>query len=262
MKAVVFGAGGMLGIALLVELERRGIEAVPWPHAIVDVADPKDVDGALTTSGVDVVFNAAGILNTSHDAIGMVRANALGPHVLAAATKVRRIPLVHISTDCVFSGRYGGRPEGYLTSFIPDPADFYGRTKLTGEVEADHVTIVRTSFVGPDHGLWPWLIEQAEARARIEGWTKARWSGSTVWAVAKGLVDLAIPTLNVAAPPGGIVHLATEKSISKYDALETLDGCLELRVELIEDHHIFIDRALYPTHILQPFFDAMNERPR
>ena len=269
MRAAVFGAGGMLGAALIQELERRGVEVSPWPHTAVDIADPVVVGGAFGAGHpFDVVFNAAGVLNTSHDGPAMVRANALGPHVLTAATRAFNIPLIHVSTDCVFSGHAHGR-RGYTVQSQPDPRDLYGRSKLAGEVDAPGVTVVRTSFVGPEHGLWAWLGERAAAGDTIDGWTGARWSGSTVWAVAAGLVDLIDGEagqpyrshgFSDRAPPGGIIHLATEEPISKFEVLEFIDEAEDWGVGIAEFDGIRIDRELVPTHVLEPFGDAIRRR--
>lgn len=258
MRAAVFGGGGMLGVALIRELEGRGVDVLPWPHALVDIADPGEVARALdATLRPDVVFNAAGILNTSHDYPAMIRANALGPHVLARAARVRDVPLIHVSTDCVFSGRVDrwaiSPRRGYTVQHYPEPIDLYGRTKLVGEVDAPHVTNVRTSFVGPDHGLWPWLVEQAREGAKIEGWTRAKWTGSTVWAVASALADLA----ETSRPYGTLLHLATGGPISKYEALVLMRDTFDLDVEIVPTDHVYLDRALHPTHVLPPFAEAL-----
>lgn len=265
MRAAVFGAGGMLGVALILELERRGVESKPWPHAIVDITNAKDVDNTFVFSQPDVVFNAAGVLNTSHDGPAMVRANALGPHVLAKAARVHGVPVIHVSTDCVFSGDTGSRylprsvesQRGYTTDHPTDPNGLYGRTKVVGEVEADHVTNVRTSFVGPDHGLWRWVVGEAKVGATIIGWARAMWSGSTVWAVASGLADLVDDE-----DDRRLVHLATEKPISKYEAIVAIAAAEGLEVEIIsDDFNNRIDRALAPTHVLPSLADALATRP-
>lgn len=271
MRAAVFGAGGMLGVALVRELERRGAMVFPYPHTIIDIADGQAVFAALSESGPDIVFNAAGVLNTSTDGPAMVRANALGPHIIAREAAIMDASVIHVSTDCVFSGRERA-PEsfGYWIDAIPDPVDLYGRTKLAGEVRSPQVANVRTSFVGPDHGLWAWVVEQARAGATVEGWTKAMWSGSSVWAAASGLVDL-IDTetgeilvyhgLN-GPQQGGITHMGTEEPISKYDAILAIahaEGLEDLVV--LPTPYPEINRELHRTAPLPSLVDALAARP-
>jgi dTDP-4-dehydrorhamnose reductase len=259
VRALVFGAGGMLGRALIEELGRRGAQAHPVLHAEVDIADWFDVSRVIGTlhnqDEVDVIFNAAGVLNTGVDPIKMVQANALGPHVVATAAGFYGIPVIHVSTDCVFSGGWHPSRRAYSTKDFPDPIDLYGRTKLVGEASGDHVTNVRTSFVGPDHGLWAWVMEQARAGALVEGWTEALWSGSTVWAVAEGLVKLA-----ELGALGGIIHLATEKPITKYEAIQRIAHHEGVPLEVLESKRIVIDRTLYPTYRLESFEAALARR--
>lgn len=258
MKAIVFGAGGMLGRAIVEELEQRGSAVYAFTHDEADITDMLSVIDALAVDPeVDVVFNAAGILNTSRDRVGMVRVNALGPHILAMPLGVTGTPLIHVSTDCVFSGRserWAPPRHGYTVNHAPNPVDLYGRTKLVGEVEAPHVTNVRTSFVGPDHGLWAWVVEQARAEATVEGWSRAFWSGSTVWAVAARLVDLAGDD----TPPGGVLHLATEEPITKHGAVQLIARHEGIPLAIVEDKRTMIDRTLYPTHPLESFADALK----
>ncbi|KKN29701.1 hypothetical protein LCGC14_0841480 [marine sediment metagenome] len=281
MKAIVFGAGGMLGHALVRRLRQdkeRGVEVLPVYHRTADVAEWSEVMDLLRShQDADVVFNCAGVLNTSHDSIAMVSTNALGPHVLAAVTDSYGIPLVLISTDCVFSGRPPGntfgpyaRHEGYTTVHVPDPVDLYGRTKLAGEVEAPHVTVVRTSFVGPTHGLWAWVKEQIENGAMVDGWTKAKWSGSTVWAVADALVRMVDQDGGVAPaershgwafrnPGPGIIHLATKKAISKYEAIDLIVTAIDKTLHIRETDGVQLDRTLWSTYELPSLEEALRQ---
>lgn len=276
MKAIVFGAGGMLGRALVDRLRRelrRGVEVVPVDRRTVDIGDWHEVIEFLRAhQDADVVFNCAGVLNTSRDTIAMVRTNALGPHVLAAATAAYAIDLVLVSTDCVFSGSgqrfpsHAERTVDYTVNSRADPVDLYGRTKLVGEVEAPHVTVVRTSFVGSDHGLWRWVVEQIEHGAEFEGWTKAMWSGSTVWAVADALVRMVDDTPGshgwaMRTPPRGIIHLATKKAISKYEAIDLIGAFIGVELRLRRNTTVVLDRTLHPTHELPSFEEALATAP-
>ncbi|KKM85062.1 hypothetical protein LCGC14_1292750, partial [marine sediment metagenome] len=172
---------------------------------------------------------------------------------LAAICEEVGAHLIHVSTDCVFSGL---KPTWMPYTLLdrPDATDPYGRSKLAGEPEGAHVTVVRTSFIGPRHGLWQWLVSR-EPGERVKGWRNAMWSGSTVWQVAWELVRMA------ADPPGGLVHLATPEPVSKLSVLEHLKAALGLDVEIVADDVPAINRGLFPSWPLMPVSDAIDARP-
>ena len=95
----------------------------------------------------DVVVNCVGVIKQRpdvQDAVPTVTLNALFPHLLADACAQVGGRLVHVSTDCVFSGRRGG----YVEDDLPDPPDLYGRSKLLGEATGVAALTLRTSIVG------------------------------------------------------------------------------------------------------------------
>lgn len=252
-RVAVFGARGMLGRAMVEELEARGFEVLAFTHGSCDIADERSVwaafDGNLK---FEAAINCAGARPGTKPA-AMARVNTLGPHVLAAAAEVKGLEhLVHVSTDCVFNGRLSS----YGTQDQVTPADLYGRTKAAGElVGVPWATTVRTSFIGPDHGLLRFLMDAEAAGERtIPGWRRAFWSGSTVWAVACGLADV------LAQPPTGAVeHLATEEAMSKAAVLETLRRSLGYRVGILPADTPEINRILEPTLRLAPLTHRLGE---
>src|SRR5688500_3277535 len=135
MRAVIFGAGGLLGSALGERLPASGYEVVGAPRgrADGDVADAAVVNAALDRWKPAVVFNAAAW--TDVDAAedqpeAAHRANAIGPEVLGTACAARGITVMHYSTDFVFDGE---RETPYDESIPASPQSVYARTKLEGE---------------------------------------------------------------------------------------------------------------------------------
>ena len=117
-----------------------------------------------------MVVNCIGLVKQrpeAADAAALVRANALFPHQLRAACAQRGARLIHISTDCVFSGDRGG----YAEDDRPDPADLYGRSKLAGEPEGEGVLTLRTSMLGREldraSGLLEWFLSVRGEVARL-----------------------------------------------------------------------------------------------
>lgn len=253
MKHVaVFGSGGMLGRAVEEELQLRGHNVFAYSHNLIDIGDPRLTQGWPSPVTFDAMINCAGV-RPGGDPVEMAIANTVGPHVLAARAAAFGIHLVHVSTDCVFSGL---APEPYKLSAPADAESLYGRTKAAGEPYGEHVTVVRTSFIGPDHGVLGWLLTQEKAGAHgIEGWRRAQWTGSTVWAVARYLVDIALRPVR----PGPIVHLATAEPITKYEVLRMIKEAMGLNIGILPVDRPEVNRALVPSMVLRPIEHELAE---
>ena len=154
MRITIFGANGQLGTALREELD-EDVRALG--HADVDISDPDRVDAAIADTKTDIVINAAAynFVDKAEDELSLAYSvNAIGPQNLAVACKRRAIPLVHVSTDYVFSGRELSeqgtaiRAVPYCEADRPDPQSSYAKSKLAGEgflrAQTDRYFIVRT----------------------------------------------------------------------------------------------------------------------
>src|SRR5262249_32316179 len=110
-------------------------------------------------------------------AIPSLEINSLLPHRLALVCAAAGARLVHLSTDCVFSGRKGA----YTESDPPDADDLYGRSKYLGEVASPGCLTLRTSIIGRElsrkTGLLEWLLSQRGAT--VKGFRSAIFSGFT-----------------------------------------------------------------------------------
>lgn len=202
---IITGAGGMLGSALLRYLESTDYEYKGLTHADLDITCTNCVEKAISPD--DTVINAAGIgPRTKHTQDEMTAVNAIGPHILAA----RCSRLIQVSTDCVFNGTDNGIGP-YSEASAPSPTDWYGLTKLAGEIDYGVHLTVRCSFVGLTGGLLGWLYNQPKD-ADIDGWTNAVWNGFHVDDMARRLILMA------KLPLVGIVHEAGE-TWSKYELL-------------------------------------------
>ena len=131
----------------------------------------------------DVVVNCIGIVKqvvAAHAADEVWATNAALPHRLAERCERAAVRLIHISTDCVFSGTSGP----YDEDEPPDPVDLYGQAKLAGEIGGPHLTL-RTSFIGPQlgraDGLFEWL--RSNASGTVPGFVNVRFSGMTTFAL-------------------------------------------------------------------------------
>jgi dTDP-4-dehydrorhamnose reductase len=226
---LILGSTGMLGteICKLLQARHEKYETLgvrpPW-HTYAQ------------TSLADTIINCAGAL-TDAPVWDQVYVNAEVPVNLRKTFSGR---IVYVSTDCVFSGRLETYPEfnRYHFSNVPDPSSTYGITKRLGETQAD--LVIRTSFIGHKHGLLRWAIDHKGQR--VDGWTKAYWTGSTVDIVAANILAMADNPLFA-----GIHHLSTPRVVNKYQVLEAISKVYELDLDILSSAEPYINRALEPT---------------
>jgi dTDP-4-dehydrorhamnose reductase len=187
-----------------------------------------------------VIVNCVGIVKQLHagkDPVSTIAVNALFPHRLAALGRETGARVIHISTDCVFSGARGRYREGDT----PDATDLYGRTKLLGEVSGPGSLTLRSSIIGRElsatTGLVEWFLGQRGGR--VKGYTRAFFSGLTTRALADVLADV------IDRHPGldGLYHVASE-TISKYDLLRRLNQAYGAAIGIEPSEDVHIDRSL------------------
>lgn len=196
----------------------------------------------------DVVLNCVGIVKQREDglcAIPNLEINALLPHRLAQLCRAVGARLVHISTDCVFSGRKGM----YSEDDEPDPIDVYGQCKLLGEIVAADVMTLRTSIIGLEMkrkaGLVEWFLAQQEP---IRGFTKAIFSGLTTLELARVIERLLVDFPKAS----GLYHVASAP-ISKYELLAGLRNRLGREIRIDPDVEFHCDRSLCGNRFNQEF---------
>jgi dTDP-4-dehydrorhamnose reductase len=207
----------------------------------VRAEEPESVIHALEQSDATTVVNAIGIikqLDAARAAIPSIRVNALFPHELATACASRDSRLIHISTDCVFSGDRGS----YTEDSIPDARDLYGRSKLLGEVtDAPHAITLRTSIVGRElHGalgLFEWFLSQRGSRVR--GFSRAIFSGVTTPVLSDLIGDLIEREKQISG-----LWQVSAAAIDKLTLLSELRDALGVDIEIDPDDSLVIDRSL------------------
>lgn len=219
-------------------------------HALLDRVRP------------DLVVNAAGIVKqraAAKDPIPSILVNSVWPHLLAEACAAHGARMVHVSTDCVFSGARGG----YVETDPPDDFELYGRSKLLGEIAArDHVVTLRTSIIGwqlgEPTGLVGWFA--AHHGEQLKGFRKAIFSGLTTRALTEVVRDVVLPDSTLA----GLWHVSAEP-IDKYTLLADLARYLNWEVDLKPVDEPVIDRSLDSTRFRErtgwtpPSWNAMLE---
>ena len=187
-----------------------------------------------------VIVNCIGIVKQraiSDKALPNILTNALLPHQLSEICRGWGGKLIHISTDCVFSGRRGDYREEDLT----DAEDLYGRTKSLGEVMAENVLTLRTSIIGRElanfHSLLEWFL--AQGHTRVRGYRRAMFSGTTT----NQLTSIVCDVIEKYPDLVGLYHV-TGPTISKFDLLSLVRDAYALDIEIIPDNEFSCDRSL------------------
>jgi len=152
--------------------------------------------------------------------------------------------LIHISTDCVFSGRTGM----YTEEDPSDANDLYGISKYIGEIHnQDHVITLRTSIIGHELGsqyaLIDWFLAQEGA---VKGYAKAVFSGLSTVELARVLRDYVLPQPKLT----GLYHVSAEP-IDKLSLLKLVAKVYEKNIQITPDEHVQIDRSLDSTRFQQ-----------
>jgi len=206
----------------------------------IDVADFDSVVRVMAQVRPDAVVNCIGIikqLKAAKDPIVSLSINSLFPQRLANLCRASGTKMIHISTDCVFSGRKGM----YVEGDVSDAEDLYGRTKYLGEVGLPGCLTLRTSIIGrelnSDSGLIEWFLHSRGQTAR--GFTKAIYTGFTTPAFASIIANILEnhPALE------GLYHVSSEP-ISKYDLLNLVNEAYHLGVRIEPDAEFACDRSL------------------
>jgi dTDP-4-dehydrorhamnose reductase len=262
MRVLVLGVGGMLGHKMYQRLGTApGVERfatlravrsdmpyarIPWLQDTAQVFDRVDamdwprLEALLTRLRPQVVINCIGVIKQRAEAkapVPSITLNALLPHRLLETVSTWTGRVIHISTDCVFSGSRGG----YREADLSDADDLYGRTKYLGELTAGPGLTLRTSLIGREltghRSLLDWFLRQ---RGRtIQGYTRAIYSGvTTVY-----LADLIVRLITEYSQLHGLFHVASTP-ISKFELLHLVADAFDVDVRIDAHDAIHCDRSL------------------
>lgn len=265
MRILILGGDGMLGHQLFQSLGGKHEVCVTLRQSLARYAALKFFDQSNSYDEVDVrnferiravitsfrpvaVVNATGIIkqrSAASENIPSIEINSLFPHKLWALCKEADARLIHMSTDCVFSGRRGN----YSEADAPDAEDIYGRSKLLGEVTEAPAMTLRTSIIGRElsrkTGLLEWFLAQ---KAPIKGFRKAIFSGFTTLEMSRIIERLLLHT----PAPHGLYHVSSTP-INKHDLLQRIRDKLGLQTEIVADDSFVCDRSLDSARFRQKF---------
>jgi len=265
-KILVLGSTGMLGhqvvnyflnfddydvidIAFRSKLREKTI--------ILDVTNKAAFEKIVTELKPDFIVNCIGVLiHGSSNVENAIYLNAYLPHQLKKISKNISAKLIHISTDCVFSGDEGG----YVESDVKDGKGVYSQTKILGEIEDDANLTLRTSIIGPElkdngEGLFHWFMSQ---QGDIDGFTRVVWSGVTTLELAKAI------KWSIGGGITGLYHVTNNSSISKYELLKLFQKYTKKDIDIkpVDGNNVdksFIDTRLLINYKIPPYDEMIAD---
>lgn len=247
-KIAILGSAGMLGhmvYTYLNSLSRYDIVDASYPFKLhpksrlLDVTDKNALETFIKTEQPDVLVNCIGALikGSKNNPANAIFLNSYLPHFLVSILRKNKGRLIHISTDCVFSGKKGR----YVETDFRDADDVYGRSKALGEIINDIDVTLRTSIIGPElkqegEGLFHWFMQQS---GTVKGFTQALWSGVTTLELAKVVGKV------IEQNTTGLIHITNGRPIAKFNLLQEIQTVFNRSDIIIEkDAGVVTDKSL------------------
>jgi dTDP-4-dehydrorhamnose reductase len=250
MTFLILGCNGMAGHTVSLYLKEQGHSVLGFARTkskyVESVAGDAFDTGLLrkliTENKFDAVVNCIGMLNqfAEKNKAAASFLNSYLPHFLAEITADLETQIIHISTDCVFSGKQGAYTENHFC----DGETFYDRSKALGEIDDQKNITLRNSIVGPDInpkgiGLFNWFMAQ---NGEVNGFTKSIWTGQTTLQLAKTVEKAALEKAH------GLYNTVPDHSISKYDLVKLFNHYFrDDALEIIPVEGISADKSLIRT---------------
>ena len=245
MRVLILGKDGMLGNITYHYFKENGYDVCgssreKGSEFYFDVCEGMELFEKMIENGkFDVVINCIGVLNdfAEKNKSLAVLLNSYFPHYVNELSSKYSFKFIHISTDCVFSGKEGN----YYEDSLRDAYTFYGRTKALGEIESNENSLtIRTSIVGPNTNkdgidLFSWYCKQS---GNIHGYRKVFWTGVTTLQCAKCMMHAIENNLS------GLIHAVNGEAIDKYSLLKLFQKFFNRDVNIIENDEMMSNKTL------------------
>jgi dTDP-4-dehydrorhamnose reductase len=151
LRALVTGAGGMLGQDAVAAIAARGHSVFGLARTELDVTDAAAVEDVVAQLRPDAVVNCAAWTDVDRaeaDERGAMRVNDTAAGIVAATAAAHGASVLYLSSDYVFDGRKGAP---YVESDLPGALSAYGRSKQAGETSTQIANrrhfVVRSSWL-------------------------------------------------------------------------------------------------------------------
>lgn len=264
MKVLVTGVSGQLGRCLL-DTVPEAVEVIAPDSTALDLADPANLDVALSQFTVGAIINCAAftgvdLAETEDGSRRAMSINGEAVQVIARYCQARGIPLIQVSTDFVFDGK---KSSPYGVGDGTGPLGVYGQSKLRGEQYAlsacDSAYVVRTGWVYSEYGN-----NFVKTMLRLAGEKKdlrvvADQVGTPTY--ARHLAQL-LWRLLARRPDSKIYHFSNAGVASWYDfAVAIFEE--SVRLGLLEAKSIVtpVSTAEFPTPAKRPAYSVLDKMP-
>ena len=253
-KVLVLGSTGMIGHQVFNYLKFNSVfelynisfrKKLQHDSILLDARSEDTFMKCIESISPNYIINCIGILinSSNSDPEDAIFLNSYLPHRLSKLADVINAKLIHISTDCVFSGEKG---TSYIETDEKDGKDVYAKTKGIGEVISDKHLTLRTSVVGPElksdgEELFHWFMSQSGS---ISGYTKAIWSGVTTLELAKAIL------WSIENKITGLYHITNNDSICKYDLLKLFKKYTGKEIDILPIDGKEVDKSFIDTRKL------------
>lgn len=252
IKILVLGAAGMAGHVVYTYLKELGKYDVIGTtnsnnlygvNLKLDIFKIGEVENIIVEHKPNFIVNCIGMLikTSITNPEQTIYGNAYFPHLLRKISNKHNIKLIHISTDCVFSGKDGK----YIETSFKDATDIYGLSKNLGEIIDSENLTIRTSIIGPEikndgEGLFHWFMNK---KGSVNGFKSNLWSGVTTLELSK-FIDWVIDN-----PITGLVHLTNGNEISKYDLLVLINDIYQRKIQILDNKDYICDKSFINSNI-------------
>ena len=253
-KVLVLGSTGMIGHQVFNYLKVNSVfelynvsfrKKLQDDSFLLDARSEDTLVKYIESISPNYIINCVGVLinGSNRDPENAIFLNSYLPHRLSRLADVINAKLIHISTDCVFSGEKG---TSYIETDEKDGNGVYAKTKGIGEVISDKHLTLRTSVVGPElksdgEELFHWFMSQSGS---ISGYTRAIWSGVTSLELAKAVL------WSIENKITGLYHITTNDSICKYDLLKLFKKYTGKEIDILPIDGKEVDKSFIDTRKL------------
>jgi dTDP-4-dehydrorhamnose reductase len=257
-KILVLGSAGLIGHQVYNYLKDSGdcyeLYNISYRNKIqddtilLDARNEKIFIDKITDIKPHYIINCIGILinGSDLDPENAIFLNSYMPHRLSRLADKINAKLIHISTDCVFSG---DKKDPYVETDEKDGRGVYAKTKGLGEIVNDKHLTLRTSVVGPElkhdgEELFHWFMNQSNG---ISGFTKAIWSGVTTVELAKAV------KWSIDNDISGLYHVTNNSSISKYELLKLFQKYVKKDIDITPVNGKNVNKSFIDTRLLRKY---------
>jgi dTDP-4-dehydrorhamnose reductase len=237
---LVLGSSGMLGYGVSEYFSRHNYNVTKISRAEFDVlkSDIEVLSGFVNNS--DLVINCIGIIKpmiAKNSELDVIKINGIFPRNLAMMCKKLNVKMVHVATDCVYTGRKGN----YTELDYYDAEDLYGISKNCGDIS--ECLVLRTSLIGPENGTQRSLLEWAflQKGKSANGFTNHKWNGVSTIYFAEVVENIILNNLY----KEGIFHLGSPDVVTKYELLKIFNDVFNLNMTITPvESSEYCDRSL------------------